>query len=93
MFHRLRKIRRNERSSGSLCLAAARDSKNAPGNKTRDESAREMKVESPRPEANRSRSEAETIGETSRFSSGLSSFTIHFVHTVEPGHMRCSAVP
>ena len=65
--HRLRKIRRNERSSGSLCLAAARDTKNAPGNKTRDESAREMKVESPRPEANRSRSEAETIGETSRF--------------------------
>ena len=67
MSRRRRQVRRNERSSGSLCLAAARDSKNAPGNKTRDESAREMTVEGPRPETSGSRSKAETIGETWRF--------------------------
>ena len=61
-----------------LCSAAARDPESARagigggrpgggrGTKTRDESAREMKVEGPKPEANGFRSEAETIGETSR---------------------------
>ena len=64
MSRRRRQVRRNERSSGSLCLAAARDTKNAPGNKTRDESAREMKDEGPRQEANGSRPEAEMISKT-----------------------------
>ena len=89
MSRGLRKIQRSERDSGSLCSAAARDTQRVrargearrrPGNETRDESAREMKVEGPRPEANGSRSEAETIGETLRFSSGPSGFTIHYIY-------------
>ena len=70
-----RKIQRNERTSGSLCSAAARDPESLragigpaeAGDKTRNENAREMKVEGPRPEANGSRSEAERIGASWRF--------------------------
>ena len=89
MSRGLRKIQRSERDSGSLCSAAARDTQRVrargearrrPGNETRDESAREMKVEGPRPEANGSRSEAETIRET--ISCGCSGLMIHFIYYV-----------
>ena len=69
---RLRKMRRNARSSGSLCLAAARDPESAragigPTEPEERDPRREMKVEDPRPEANGFRTETETIRESSRF--------------------------
>ena len=62
---RLFKIHQNERSSGSLCSAAARDPESVrarigpaeAGNETRGESARKTKVEDPKSEANGSRQE------------------------------------